>query len=84
MKRLPLGTMLCSMGVVAVAVASNEAEADIILGLLRANGIEASLRGSTLSQGVWPTGATSPIEVVVDESDAATAQELLDSQPEPD
>ena len=58
----------------------NEAEADIILGLLRANGIKAALRGSVMTQGVWPVGATSPIEVVVDESDAARAQEILDSQ----
>ena len=61
---------------------SNEGEANIILGLLRANGIEASPRGSALSSGVWPTGASSPIEIVVEESDAEKAQELLDSQPD--
>ena len=70
------------MSEVTVAVVPNEAEANIVLGLLRANGIEASTRGSTLTSGVWPTGATSPIEIVVKESDAASAQELLDSQPD--
>jgi hypothetical protein len=62
-------------------VVSNEGEADIILGLLRANGIEASHRGSGWTPGVWPMGAGSPIEVVVDESDAEKARDLLDSQP---
>jgi type III secretory pathway lipoprotein EscJ len=71
------------MSVVVVAVVPNEAEADMILGLLRANGIEASHRGSTMTQSVWPMGGTSPIEVVVDESDAARAQELLDSEADP-
>ena len=68
------------MSAVTVAVVPNEAEADMILGLLRANGIEASHRGSTMTQSVWPMGRTSPIEVVVDESDATQARELLDSQ----
>lgn len=66
------------MSVITVAVVPNEAEADMILGLLRANGIEASHRGSTMTQSVWPMGGTSPIEVVVDENDAARAHELLD------
>jgi len=65
---------------VTVAVVPNEAEAEIILGLLRSNGIEASHRGSAMNQSVLPMGATSPVEVVVDESDAAQARELLDSQ----
>jgi hypothetical protein len=69
------------MGVVTVAVVPNEAEANIVLGLLRSNGIEASPRGPALTQGVWPTGAGSPIEVVVAESDADQARALLDSQP---
>jgi type III secretory pathway lipoprotein EscJ len=68
------------MSEVTVAVVPNEAEANIVLGLLRANGIEASPRGSSLSQGVWPTGASSPIEVVVEESDAERAREILESQ----
>jgi hypothetical protein len=68
------------VSVVAVATVPSEAEADIILGLLRANGIEASYRGSVMTQSVLPMGATSPVEVVVDESDAARARELLDSQ----
>lgn len=68
------------MSAVTVAVVPNEAEADMILGLLRANGIEASHGGSAMNQSVLPMGATSPIEVVVDESDAAQARELLGSQ----
>jgi len=52
----------------------------MILGLLRANGIEGAYRGSVMNQSVLPMGATSPVEVVVDESDAAQARELLDSQ----
>lgn len=67
------------MSVVTIAVVPNQAEADMVVGLLRANDIDASHGGSALSQGVWPT-AGSPIEVVVDESDAARAQEILDSQ----
>jgi hypothetical protein len=63
-----------------VAVAPNEAEASLILGLLRANGIAATHRESDLTQGVWPVGGTSPIEVVVDESDADRARELLENQ----
>ena len=69
------------MSEVTVAVVPTESEADMVLGLLRANGIEANLRGAALSAGVWPTGASSPVEVVVDESDAAQARELLDSPP---
>jgi len=68
------------MSVVTVAVVPNEAEADMILGLLRSNGLEASHRGSTMNSSVLPMGATSPVEVVVDESDVAQARELLDSQ----
>jgi hypothetical protein len=70
------------MSAVTVAVVPNEAEADMILGLLRANGIEASHRGSAMNSSVLPMGGTSPIEVVVDDSDAAQARELLDSQAE--
>jgi putative signal transducing protein len=64
------------MSAVTVAVVPNEAEADIILGLLRANGIEASHRGSAMNQSVLPMSG-SAIEVFVDESDAAQARELL-------
>jgi hypothetical protein len=55
-------------------------EADVICGLLRANGIACSHRKTNVA-GAWSIGFASggPIEVLVDERDVTAAQELLSS-----
>jgi hypothetical protein len=65
------------MSGVRLTVVPDEGEADIICGLLRANGIKSSHRGTLLTEGIWPVGSTSPIEVMVDESDLARARKVL-------
>lgn len=67
------------MAAVTLVVVPNDAEADIIRGLLGSNGIESWHRGTQFTEGVWPMGATSPIEVLVDEKDLEQARKLLES-----
>ena len=55
---------------VEVAVVDSRSEADLIVGLLRSNGLRA---------GIWAddAGGTNPVRVVVDPEDEADARQLL-------
>ena len=66
------------MGVVTLTVVENEPEADVIVGLLRASGIKSFHRSTNLSSSVY--AAASPTEVVVDETDLARAQKVLEAR----
>jgi hypothetical protein len=66
------------MGVVTLTVVSTEAEAEVLCGMLRTNGVESSYRKTDMA-GAWTIGFArgGPSEVLVDERDLATAQKLL-------
>lgn len=66
---------------VVLTVIHDEAEAEVICGLLRANGIECSYRKTDLAAGAWTVGFASggPIELLVNEEDIVAARELLPS-----
>jgi hypothetical protein len=67
--------------VVTLTVVHDESEADVLCGLLRANGIECSYRMSDMGAGsTMGIGQGGPIEVLVSEDDLAEAQELLASR----
>ena len=68
------------MGVITLTVVQNEPEADVVVGLLRANGIESFHRSTDMSSSAIPMAGVSPIEVVVDESDLARAQKVLEER----
>jgi Putative prokaryotic signal transducing protein len=66
------------LDVVTLTVVHDETEADVVCGLLRANGIECSYRKSDMGAGATSgLGQAGPIEVLVDAGDLAEAQELL-------
>ena len=67
------------MSAVTLTTVPDEAEASIIRGLLRSHGIRSSHRGTVMTASVWPIGATSPIEIIVDEQDLARARKVLES-----
>ena len=66
------------MGVVTLTVVQNEPEADVVVGLLRATGIKSFHRSTEMSSSAY--GSMSPVEVVVDESDLAKAQKVLEAR----
>jgi hypothetical protein len=66
------------MGVVTLTVVQNEPEADVVVGLLRASGIKSFHRTTEMSSSAY--GNMSPVEVVVDESDLARAQKVLETR----
>jgi hypothetical protein len=68
------------MGVVTLTVVQNEPEADVVVGLLRASGIKSFHRSTDMSSSAIPMAGVSPIEVVVDESDLARAQKVLEAR----
>lgn len=62
-----------------LTVVHDEAEAELLCGLLRTNGIECSFRKTDVAAGAW-TGAFArggPIEVLVNEDDVVAARRLL-------
>ena len=67
------------MDPVVLTVVHDEAEAEIICGLLRTNGIECSYRKTDLAAGSSTIGLASggPIELLVNEKDLIAARELL-------
>ena len=67
------------MDPVVLTVVHDEAEAEIICGLLRTNGIECSYRKTDLAAGSSTIGFASggPIELLVNEKDLVAARELL-------
>ena len=62
----------------ALTIVHDEAEAELLCGLLRANGIECGYRKTDVAAGAWTSGFATggPIEVLVGEADLATAREL--------
>jgi len=68
---------------VALTVVPTESEAQVLCGLLRANGVECSYRqtnfGAGAADGV-PIGG--PVEVLVTERDLDDARRLLDATPD--
>jgi hypothetical protein len=67
------------VGLVTLIVVHDEAEAEILCGLLRANGVGCSYRKTDIAAGAWTGGFArgGPIEVLVEEHDEAAARELL-------
>jgi hypothetical protein len=65
--------------VLTLTVVHDEGEAEIICGLLRANGIECSYRKTDLAAGSWTGGFArgGPVEVMVSDADVVKARELL-------
>ena len=68
------------MGVITLTVVQNEPEAEIICGLLRSSGIKCFHRETNLVSSAYPVGGVSPVEVVVDVSDLARAQKVLEAR----
>jgi Putative prokaryotic signal transducing protein len=64
---------------VVLTVVHDEAEAEIICGMLRVNGIECSHRKTDLAAGSSTIGFASggPFELLVHEEDLVAARELL-------
>jgi len=68
---------------VVVKVVSGETEAEIVLGLLRSAGIEATYRDTdAIDSTLEDFTAAGPREIVVREADAEDARELLEAPPE--
>lgn len=64
---------------ITLTVVDDEAEAELLCGLLRANGIECGYRKTDVAAGAWISGFATggPLEVLVDEGDLAVARELV-------
>jgi hypothetical protein len=68
---------------VVVTVVSDEAEADIVCGLLRSAGIECAYRDTEAIDSVLEDfTAAGPREILVGASDLDAARQLLDARPE--
>lgn len=67
------------MALVTLTVVHDEAEAEMVCGLLRTNGVECSYRKTDLAAGAWTGGFArgGPIELLVNEKDIVTARQLL-------
>ena len=67
------------MALVTLTVVHDEAEAEMVCGLLRANGVECSYRKTDLAAGAWTGGFArgGPVELLVNAKDIVTARELL-------
>jgi hypothetical protein len=63
----------------AVTVINDEAEVELLRGLLRAKGIESWCRRTDIAAGAWTGWACTggPVEVLVSEEDLEAARELL-------
>jgi hypothetical protein len=66
---------------VAVTVAPNETEAEIICGLLRSEGIECSYRQTNVGAGAFDGMPGGSQEVVVAADDLQRAHEVLAARP---
>jgi hypothetical protein len=66
---------------VAVTVAPNETEAEIICGLLRSEGIECSYRQTNVGAGAFDGMPGGSQEVVVAARDLERAREVLAARP---
>ena len=70
---------LLEVKLVALTEVQDEVEAEALLGLLRAKGIECWCRRTDIAAGAWTGWACTggPLEVVVSEKDLDAARELL-------
>jgi Putative prokaryotic signal transducing protein len=67
------------MGLATLTVVPNEAEAQIVCGLLEKHGIKAFPQNTVMTSSVWPVDS-SPVEVIVDDADLAEARKVLERQ----
>ena len=67
------------MAAATLTVVHDEAEAEMVCGLLRANGVECSYRKTDVAAGAWTGGFArgGPIEILVNEADLVSARGLL-------
>jgi putative signal transducing protein len=75
-----LASRLQPVSTVTLTVVGDEMEAEVVCGLLRANGIKCSYRstGASLGAGAAGTlGMAGSTEVLVDDHDLEAAQQLL-------
>ena len=68
---------------VALTVVPNEAEAEVVCGLLRANGIVCEYRQTSFGAGTMDGLRGGPQEVFVAEDDATTARALIEAPESP-
>jgi hypothetical protein len=72
-----------SEGEVVVMVVSSESEADVVCGLLRANGIECAYRHTeAIDSTIEDFIAAGPREILVRAADLDAARDLLAQSPE--
>ncbi len=66
------------MGLVTLTIVHDEAEAELLCGMLRTNDVGCSYQKANVGAAFMGALATvGPVEVVVDEHDIAAARELL-------
>jgi hypothetical protein len=69
--------------VVVVTTVANESEAEVVCGLLRANGIECAYRDTeAIDSTIEDFIAAGPREIIVRPADLEAARELLPQSPE--
>jgi hypothetical protein len=68
-----------AVALVTLTVVHDESEAEMVCGLLRANGIECSYRKTDIAAGAWTGGFArgGPVELLVNDNDVVAARELL-------
>ncbi len=67
---------------VSLTVVQNVAEAEVVCGMLRANGVDAEYRQTNFGAGSMDGLSGGPQEIFVAESDAKDAQALLAAPPQ--
>lgn len=67
------------MALVTLTVVHDESEAEMVSGLLRANGIECLGRKTDIAAGAWTGGFArgGPVELLVSDDDFVVARALL-------
>jgi hypothetical protein len=67
------------LAVATLTVVHDESEAEMVSGLLRANGIECSYRKTDIAAGAWTGGFArgGPVEVLVNDDDLVAARALI-------
>jgi hypothetical protein len=68
---------------VPLTVVPNEAEAEVVCGMLRANGVECEYRQTSFGAGTMDGLRGGPQEIFVAEGDEATARALLETPESP-
>jgi hypothetical protein len=68
---------------VPLTVVPNEAEAEVVCGMLRANGVECEYRQTSFGAGTMDGLRGGPQEIFVAEDDAATARALIEAPESP-